>query len=831
MDEPAPIDVLKQRLGEATTEAARVAVLVAFRDRAATLPFDEVVTCLRAVVERAREARNFGEWAVAGVALSEICRSAGDIKASLEFAGVVQEAASASGNPDHQGQYLYLVGRAHEVQDEHEIARDWYERSLDVWRKAGNTRGVGAALNQLGSMAILRGQASDALQYFQECLKVDDELGDTRNGAIHQHNVGWAFRLLGRLDDALESYYRALALSEQHPELLDMRPATLNSLGGLFLDREMTAKAVGIFRMAMHEAERNEVRPDNIVHTTAGLGLAHHRQGDLASAHQAYTRSLALAEESGNRHAAAIALWRMAELALDMGQLDRCRELAERSAVLARQVGLPCEESQAARVLAELHATRGELEQARGCFEQALTLLGDLDDGVDMARVRLHYGRHLLEHGESAAGTTHLKISARAFRKLGIVAEAHEVNRLLFREEMAVDGEAALLHAISGLASLGVEPRVLLERALGLLLEGFGFESAAVFVRGRPLLVVGHPKLARFLRLDADQELVATDSILSWPVRCGASPLGRICLERATPAATGQNHLVLETIANLLASPILRVADLETGVGDERPALAGLRYQGLVGRNQRMADVLATVCAVASESVPVLIRGEAGTGKELVARALHESGVRAAKPFAVVNCAGVPEKLLEVELFGRDDGAAAGEPVYKGKFETAEGGTVFLDEVGELSPALQSNLLRVLRDRSIDRAGGRGPVSVDGRVVAATTRPLGQFVAEGKFSEDLCLRLIATVLALPSLNERPEDFPNLVRHLVRLSSQEFGRHVAGVSPEVMARLTTHRWLGNVRELEYVIDRSVMLADGDTVQLHDLPPDLQSPSAG
>jgi transcriptional regulator with AAA-type ATPase domain/tetratricopeptide (TPR) repeat protein len=823
---PVPIQDLKQRLAQAGGDAERLAALMELRYRIAELTRAEAEGYLKEAVELARKTGNLSDLASAGIAASEFYRNIGDIARSLECADIVQEAATASGNPNSEGSYLYLLGRAHEVRGGYKLARDCYEACLRVWRRAGNARSSAAALNQLGNLAALQGQAAEALEYFQECLKIDDELGDITRATTHQYNIGWTLARLGRWEDAFESYYRAIALAEQY-RMPALRAAALNSLGELFLERDKAAKAIDIFRMVQEASERGEVLPEMLHDTMANLGLAYRRQGDLASAGQAYDQALAAAEESGDRRVAAIVLWRRAELALDQGQLDRCRELAERSIAVAREVGLRCEEAQALRVMALLHAARGEDAQARDCFEQAMARLRDLEESLDLARVRFHHGRYLLTQGEQDSAVTHLKAASRAFRKLGIVAEGHEVNRLLFQQEMGVDSDMALLQGISGLTSLGVEPKVLLERAIGLLLEALRFDSAAIVARGRPVLMLGNPDLKPTLALGASQEPVFTDLVLSWPVRYGGSLLGRIHLERAVPVTTVHNHLVLDTIANLLAAPIHRLTELAVGAVEERPGLAGLRYQGVVSRNQRMADVLVTVCTVASKSVPVLLRGEKGTGKELIARALHDSGTRAGRPFVAVNCTAVPENLLEVELFGIERGTATGVAARKGRFETADGGTIFLDEIGDMGPALQSKLLRVFQEKTFERVGGGVPISVDVRVVAATNQPLAEFVAQRKFREDLYHRLSAVDLMLPSLNERPEDIPDLVRHFVRRSSQEFGRHVDDVSPEVMSRLEMHRWLGNVRELEQVVERSVLLARGATVQLDDLPPSLRS----
>jgi len=823
-DRPISIQDLRRRLAKEGTDAERLAALIGSRHRIVEqLPRDEAERYLREAAGLARKLRSSSDLATAGVALSELCRDAGDVEASIECAGLVEEAARESGNPIYEGQYSYLTGRAHEVKGNYEPAHDCYERCLKAWRRSGSPQHVRAALNQLGCLLWYRGRAAEALEYWQECLKLDGEIGDIPSLASHQYNIGTALAKLGRWEDAFECYYRAIGLAERH-QLLPLRSYVLNSLGELFLERDKAAKAIDIFRMAVEAAERGEVPSEAQPDHMANLGLAYQRNGDLASAAHVYGRALALSEKHENRRGLAIVLWGMAELALDQGQLDRCQDLARRSVAVAREVGLRCEEAQALRVMALLHVTRHEDAQARDCFEQAVALLGDLEESLELARVRFHFGRHLLLQGERDAAMTHLKAASRAFRKLGVVAEGHEVQRLLLQQQMGVDIDMALLEGISGLSSLSVEPQALLEQAMGLLLEVLRFDSAAIVARGRAVLVMGNPDLTPALALGDSQELIVTDSVTSWPVCQGGSLLGRIYLERAMPIGVEHTHLVLETIAKLLAAPIQRLTELAVAV-EERPGLAGLRYQGVIGPSQRMADVLATVCSAASKSAPVLIHGESGTGKELIARALHDSGARAGKPFVAVNCAGVPEGLLEVEFFGTEDGGAAGGRLYGGKFGAADRGTIFLAEIGDVSPALQARLLRVLEEKMFERVGGRAPINVDVRVVAATTRPIWDLVAQGKFREDLHSRLKLVELVLPSLRERTEDIPELVRHFMRRTSREFGRSVTGVSPEAMSRLTMHRWPGNVRELEHVVERMVLLASGDTIQLDDLPPNL------
>jgi DNA-binding NtrC family response regulator/tetratricopeptide (TPR) repeat protein len=830
VDEPTQIQKLKRRLAEADTDAARLAVLLKFgKQRAWAQRADaEAEAYLRQAIDLAHKVGTPDLLAEAGVEASEFYRDSGDMARSLECAEIVKKVADSSGNPRRLGQYFYLVGRISQEQCDYRRARESFERSLSIWRNAGYTVGVGAALNQLGSLAVLQGQGAEALERFQECLKLDVDLGDAASEAAEQHNVGLSLQMLGRWEDAIEAYYRSIADAEQH-RLPTLRASALNSLGELFLERDKTVKAIDIFKMVRESAERGETAPETAREAMCDLGLAYHRQQDFAGAEQTYLQVRDLDEASGDRRGLALVLWRMAELALDQGQLDRCQELAQRSAAVAREVEIPSEEAQASRVQGLLHAARGEHAEARACFDHAIDLLHDLEEGLDMARVRYHYGRYLLAQGETGQAMELLKAAASSFRRLGVIAGAQAADRLLFQQEMGANRDMALLQGISSLVSLGFEPQVVLERAVGVLLEALKFDGGAVVARGRPLLVTGKIDMKQSPAEAKCEDPVSTERLLCWVVRFQGKPLGRIHLERTAPGKAEYNQVVLDTVANLLSVPMHRLAELFAGGAEVAPPFAGLRYEGVFGRNQRMLDLLNTVSAVADKSVPVLIRGESGTGKELVARALHDSGARAGKPFVAVNCAAVPDNLLEAEFFGIEKGTATGVVAHKGKFEVANGGTIFLDEIGDMSPSLQSKLLRVLQEKTFERVGGDVPIKVDVRVVAATNQPVAQLMAEKRFREDLYYRLNTVELQLPSLRERPEDIPDLVRHFVRNSNQEFSRDVVEVAPEAMSQLTRYHWPGNVRELQHVVERSVLLARGDTIQVSDLPPGLQ-PSA-
>lgn len=244
---------------------------------------------------------------------------------------------------------------------------------------------------------------------------------------------------------------------------------------------------------------------------------------------------------------------------------------------------------------------------------------------------------------------------------------------------------------------------------------------------------------------------------------------------------------------------------------------------GIVGSSPIIRRLLELVERVAPRDTTVLITGESGTGKELIARALHAHSPRHDRPFIAVNCAALTETLFESELFGHEKGAFTGAiSLKKGRFELAQGGTIFLDEVGELAPGLQAKLLRVLQQREFERVGGTQPHSLDIRVIAATNRDLSEDVREGKFREDLYHRLNVVTLDSPPLRDRKEDIPVLARYFLERSSERCKRHVQGFSPDAEEMLLQYAWPGNVRELENAMERAVVLGVSDLVLPEDLP---------
>jgi transcriptional regulator with GAF, ATPase, and Fis domain len=384
-----------------------------------------------------------------------------------------------------------------------------------------------------------------------------------------------------------------------------------------------------------------------------------------------------------------------------------------------------------------------------------------------------------------------------------------------------------------------------------LLAEGAGQEFNCLYARTRH---AGQPQLVRVSRTIAHQvmkenvailgmdvpasgtlrdveSLVASEvrTLLCVPLTVFQRAIGCIYLDSTDAADRFQeDHLQLLTAIAGVSAVALDNARRVQWLEEENQRLTTevRQEQSLVGESARIKEIFQFLARVAPTESTVLIEGESGTGKELLARALHRNSHRANKPFVAINCAAIPESLLESDLFGHERGAFTGAATQKkGRLEIADGGVVFLDEIGELAPALQVKLLRVLQEREYERVGGTHSIKIDIRLVAATNRDLTEAVRSGDFRQDLYYRLAVVKLTMPPLREHREDIPMLTRHFVQKYAKRSKVKAKPVSREAMAALVNYEWPGNVRELENAIERALVMGSSDAVLLEDLPESL------
>ena len=338
--------------------------------------------------------------------------------------------------------------------------------------------------------------------------------------------------------------------------------------------------------------------------------------------------------------------------------------------------------------------------------------------------------------------------------------------------------------------------------------------------------------------LSTAESLIAAriNSLMCAPLILFEKIVGVIYLDTSDPTVRfDERHLqLLVGIAGIAAVSLENARQMEWLEGENNRLRSTLAIEhNMVGESQAMSEIYRFIERVAPRDSAVLICGESGTGKELAAHAIHTNSPRAVKPFVVINCAALAETLLESELFGHERGAFTGAIAQrKGKLEVAHGGTVFLDEIGELAPSLQARLLRFLQDHKIERLGSTRSIALDVRVVAATNRNLDEAIANGNFRADLYHRLNVVKITMPPVRDRREDIPLLASYFVAKYSKACKRTVNGVSPQARALLQSYEWPGNVRELENAIERAVVLGSSDAIETDDLPEGiLESANSG
>ena len=462
--------------------------------------------------------------------------------------------------------------------------------------------------------------------------------------------------------------------------------------------------------------------------------------------------------------------------------------------------------------------------------------------------------RDLVIDSAEAAMPSH-ETDAYEARKLGTLVEVSQalaghtslsaglsaVLLTLARRCGAVRGSIALLDEVTGdleiRAAIGLTPEGQRTRyGIGEGITGEVAKTAQQIVVPR----IGQDHRFLYRAAGRDEREGAEFSFVCVPVLLHNRMVGTLSIELVYRAER-QFEKLLEFL-NVVASMVSQAVRIHRLLEVERQRLVSENRQlrqelqqrhftNLIGASGPMRQLYEEMERVAATNTTVLIRGESGTGKELIAQEIHYNSLRAEKPFIKVNCAALPETLAESELFGHERGAFTGAlGRKKGRFELASGGTIFLDEMGELSPAIQVKLLRVLQEREFERVGGTEPVRVDVRVIAATNRDLERGLADGGFREDLYYRLNVFPIFIPPLRARRADVLPLADHFIEKYATEHGKNIKRISTPAIDLLSRYHWPGNVRELENTMERAVLLADGQVIHGHHLPPTLQTAEA-
>lgn len=282
-----------------------------------------------------------------------------------------------------------------------------------------------------------------------------------------------------------------------------------------------------------------------------------------------------------------------------------------------------------------------------------------------------------------------------------------------------------------------------------------------------------------------------------------------------------------DNILIIIKKAVERMNLLKENIKLKEALIDRFKMEGIIGKSKKMQYIVNIAKKAAPTNVTVLINGESGTGKELMAKAIHYNSLRSKGPFIAVNCAAIPDNLIESELFGYEPGAFTGAIHRKvGLFESSDKGTLFLDEIGDLPLLVQSKLLRVLQDKEIRRLGGKESIKVDNRIIAATNKDLSKEVSQGRFREDLYYRIRVVTIEIPPLRERLEDLPHLIDYFIEKYNREFGKQIKGLSNEAFKSMQNYQWPGNIRQLEFIIERAVLMSDSDYISYNDLKDEIR-----
>jgi Nif-specific regulatory protein len=438
--------------------------------------------------------------------------------------------------------------------------------------------------------------------------------------------------------------------------------------------------------------------------------------------------------------------------------------------------------------------------------------------------------------------TTLLQISQALSGTLDLRSGFHEVLELLGRHHDAIRSFVVLVNkdarelTVEASAGPGRPPQ---PAALGAR-DGI---VGRVIDTGRQVVVPrvsAEPDLAAQLSGRSDG-VAEEQSFIAVPVSIDRQPVGALCA--TVKYLPDRNYDRSAKFFSVVASIVAQAVKVQRLVAAQHKRLVsenarlkqelreGYDFSSIVGNSGPMQRVYEAVAQVARTNTTVLIRGESGTGKELIAQAVHYNSLRAKRPFVKVSCGALPETLIESELFGHEKGAFTGAQERKrGRFELAQSGTLFLDEIGDVQPATQVKLLRVLQEREFERLGGTEPVKVNVRLIAATNKDMEKAIAEGTFREDLFYRLNVFVIFIPPLRDRKPDVLHLADHFLEKFASEHGKDIRRISTPAIDMLTAYHWPGNVRELQNVIERAVLVCDGHVLHAHHLPPTLQTAEA-
>jgi Nif-specific regulatory protein len=748
-----------------------------------------------------------------------------------------------------------------------ETALEYYHKNMQLSEAEGDLWNLVTCYNNIGIIEFGRGNFQNAADYFERSVRIDQKIGALEYEALALENLGEALEMAGRWDEAAKCYTRCLTL-EGFDESRSSRTSVYVPLARFTKKRGDIAKALEYAQKALSAAERTRDE-DLIAEACYARAAIEDERDNIEESEVFLKRAIAIFEHNNTRHGLGRAYTAAAGLALRQNNLDAAIEFAEKSATVARLLHDRFTLAKNDWVWGKILFFQGQREAAVQKLEAARAMFEELDTPYELARLLFEIGV-MREEPEEASQT--IRNAIRIFERLNATHDLERARGALLRIKPAgrvpdqnVVGLYEVVKIINSSLNLNdVLNRVLdlatrrlrAERGMIILLDPITSALRTRVVRNineaeggskrspqsivKEVIQTGQVIMSADARADerfVESESVIAENILSIlcvPLIIKERIAGAIYVDhrQARHLFSPRDASFLEAFADQAAIAIenarlyeeLEEARTRLSLENEslrREVLVEKHLDSIVGHSEAVAKIQFAVRKASSSNSTVLLRGESGTGKGLVARIIHNMGPRRNGPFIHFNCAALPETLAESELFGHEKGAFTGADRRKlGRFELANNGSIFIDEIGKLSLAMQSKLLRVVEDKEFERVGGTQTIKSDVKIITATNLEIEKAIEDGSFREDLFYRLNIIPLQLPPLRDRKDDIPMLVEHFIRKICKDLGIEPKRLEPGILDLFTRYHWPGNIRELEATLHRAIVMSNGDTMTHQD-----------
>src|ERR1051326_7681318 len=748
-----------------------------------------------------------------------------------------------------------------------DTARKYFIRNVELSEAEGDLWNLITAYNNVGVIEFGRGNFHTAAEYFDKSVRIDQKIGAIEYEALAQENLGEALEMVGKWNEAMEHYQRCLTL-EGFDEARASRSSVYVPLARLMNKKGDIARALDYAHKALFAAERARDE-DLIAEACYILAAIEDERDNLDEAEASLARAMAIFEQNKTMPGLARAHTAASALALRRQRLDDATRHAELGAKYATELHdrftLAKNDWAWGKILyfqGQRDAAVQKLDAARACFEE-------LDTQYELARLLFDMG---VMRDEPEEATLTIRSAIRIFERLDATHDLERARGALFRIKpagKAPESNVVGLYEVVKIINSSLNLNDVLNRVLDLAIRRLRAERGMILLLD-PITSALRTRVVRNINDQEGGSKRSPQSIVKEVIQTGQSVMSADA--RADERFTESESVIAENILSILCVPLIikeRIAgsiyvdhrqarhlfsqkdltfleafadqaaiaienarlyeeleEARTRLSLEneslrREVLVEKHLDSIVGQSEAVAKIQFAVRKASASNSTVLLRGESGTGKGLIARIIHNMGPRRNGPFIHFNCAALPETLAESELFGHEKGAFTGADRRKlGRFELANGGTIFLDEIGKMTLAMQSKLLRIVEEKEFERVGGTQTIKTDVKIIAATNLDIEKAIEENPFREELYYRLNIIPLFLPALRERKDDIPLLAEHFIKKICKDLGIETKRLEPGVLDLFARHIWPGNVRELEATLHRAIVMSNGDTVPRGD-----------